>query len=176
MQVEFTKPEGGGLGFALVGGTNGSMLRVREICSGGVAEQDGRLRVGDILLEVLLTRHCTLWRVYLGKHWSSLCIFKVNGVIVSGLSHNKVVDILRKAEGSVQLTICRDFLSLTYSESPTPPHMLAQSEAVLAEQPAPVSSPDTCSSSDVMLNKPVERPPGMIWQICCRRVRFKYHS
>lgn len=52
MQVEFTKPEGGGLGFALVGGTNGSMLRVKEICSGGVAEQDGRLRVGDILLEV----------------------------------------------------------------------------------------------------------------------------
>lgn len=52
MQVEFIKPEGGGLGFALVGGTNGSMLRVKEICSGGVAEQDGRLRVGDILLEV----------------------------------------------------------------------------------------------------------------------------
>lgn len=52
MQVEFTKPEGAGLGFALVGGTNGSMLRVREICSGGVAAQDGRLKVGDILLEV----------------------------------------------------------------------------------------------------------------------------
>lgn len=56
MQVEFTKPEGGGLGFALVGGTNGSMLRVKEICSGGVAEQDGRLRVGDILLEVTTDR------------------------------------------------------------------------------------------------------------------------
>lgn len=52
MQVEFTKPEVGGLGFALVGGNNGSMLRVKEICSGGVAEQDGRLRVGDVLLEV----------------------------------------------------------------------------------------------------------------------------
>ncbi|KAM3605890.1 uncharacterized protein V6R79_006675 [Siganus canaliculatus] len=137
MQVEFTKPEGLGLGFALVGGTNGSMLRVREICSGGVAEQDGRLRVGDILLEV-------------------------NGVIVSGLSHNKVVDILRKAEGTVQLTICRDILPLTYSESPTPPNMSAQCEAVLAEQPAPVSSPDTCPSPDVMLNKPVERPPEVL--------------
>lgn len=56
MQVEFAKPEGGGLGFALVGGSNGSMLRVKEICSGGVAEQDGRLRVGDILLEVRLDR------------------------------------------------------------------------------------------------------------------------
>ncbi|XP_030298621.1 tyrosine-protein phosphatase non-receptor type 13 isoform X1 [Sparus aurata] len=134
MQVDFTKPEGGGLGFALVGGTNGSMLRVKEICSGGVAEQDGRLKVGDILLEV-------------------------NGVIVSGLSHNKVVDILRKAEGSVQLTICRDILPMTYCESPSPPNMSAQTEAVLAEQPAPVSSPDACSSPDVMLNKPVERPP-----------------
>ncbi|KAF1375768.1 hypothetical protein PFLUV_G00223610 [Perca fluviatilis] len=134
MQVEFTKPEGGGLGFALIGGTNGSMLRVKEICSGGVAEQDGRLRVGDILLEV-------------------------NGVIVSGLSHSKVVDILRRAEGTVQLTICRDILPLTYSESPTPPNMSAHTEAILAEQPAPVSSPDTCSSLDVMLKRPVERPP-----------------
>ncbi|KAI4877633.1 hypothetical protein NFI96_022984 [Prochilodus magdalenae] len=83
VQVEFTKPERGGLGFSLAGGTNGSNLRVRDICCGSVAEQDGRLRVGDILLEV-------------------------NGVIVSGLSHSKVVDILRKAEGTVQLTVCRD--------------------------------------------------------------------
>ncbi|XP_028278959.1 tyrosine-protein phosphatase non-receptor type 13 [Parambassis ranga] len=134
MQVEFTKPEGGGLGFALVGGTNGSMLRVKEICSGGVAEQDGRLRVGDILLEV-------------------------NGVIVSGLSHSKVVDILRKAEGSVQLTICRDILPMTYTESPTPPNMSAHTEAILAEQPAPVASTDAGPSPDIMLNRPVERPP-----------------
>ncbi|XP_077438821.1 tyrosine-protein phosphatase non-receptor type 13 isoform X2 [Vanacampus margaritifer] len=137
MQVEFSKPEGGGLGFALVGGTNGSMLRVREICSGGVAEQDGRLRVGDILLEV-------------------------NGIIVSGLSHNKVVDILRKAEGTVQLTICRDILPLTYSESPTPPNMATGAEAVLAEQPAPVTTSDASSSPDAMMNKPVERPPEPI--------------
>ncbi|XP_030604068.1 tyrosine-protein phosphatase non-receptor type 13 [Archocentrus centrarchus] len=134
MQVEFTKPEGGGLGFALVGGTNGSMLRVREICSGGVAEQDGRLRVGDILLEV-------------------------NGVIVSGLSHSKVVEIIRKAEGTVQLTICRDILPLTYTESPTALNMSARTEAILAEQPALVSSPDNCSSPDLVLNRPVDRPP-----------------
>lgn len=68
MQVEFTKPEGGGLGFALVGGTNGSMLRVKEICSGGVAEQDGRLRVGDILLEVTTYRTpASSYRVHRGK-------------------------------------------------------------------------------------------------------------
>lgn len=87
--------------------------------------------------------------------------FQVNGVIVSGLSHSKVVDILRKAEGSVQLTICRDILPLTYSEAPTPPNMSAQTEAILAEQPAPAPSPETCSSPDVIVNKPVDRPPGM---------------
>uniref|UniRef100_A0A665UVL4 PDZ domain-containing protein n=1 Tax=Echeneis naucrates TaxID=173247 RepID=A0A665UVL4_ECHNA len=89
MQVEFKKPEGGGLGFALVGGTNGSMLRVKEICSGGVAEQDGRLRVGDILLEV-------------------------NGVIVSGLSHSKVVDILRKVVTSLtSVLLCSTYTRLS---------------------------------------------------------------
>ncbi|KAG9275334.1 tyrosine-protein phosphatase non-receptor type 13-like isoform X1 [Astyanax mexicanus] len=88
LQVEFNKPERGGLGFSLAGGINSSNLRVRDICCGSVAEQDGRLRVGDILLEV-------------------------NGVIVSGLSHSKVVDILRKAEGTVQLTVCRDILPAT---------------------------------------------------------------
>nr|XP_029525786.1 tyrosine-protein phosphatase non-receptor type 13-like isoform X2 [Oncorhynchus nerka] len=83
LQIYVCKPERGGLGFALIGGCNGSALRVKEICAGGMAQQDGQLRVGDILLEV-------------------------NGIIVSGLSHCKVVDILRQTEGSIQLTICRD--------------------------------------------------------------------
>lgn len=76
MQVEFTKPEGGGLGFALVGGSNGSMLRVKEICSGGVAEQDGRLKVGDILLEVT-TRDASYLFYYPcgGKNPDPHCVF-----------------------------------------------------------------------------------------------------
>ncbi|XP_052468822.1 tyrosine-protein phosphatase non-receptor type 13 isoform X1 [Carassius gibelio] len=101
LQVEFTKPEKGGLGFALVGGFNGSTLRVKDICCGGVAEQDGRLRVGDILLEV-------------------------NGIIVSGLSHSKVVDILRKAEGTVQLTLCRDILPMSACSSSSSPAEASQ--------------------------------------------------
>ncbi|KAJ0005154.1 hypothetical protein NQD34_011368 [Periophthalmus magnuspinnatus] len=109
------------------------MLRVREICSGGVAEQDGRLKVGDILLEV-------------------------NGVIVSGLSHSKVVDILRKAEGTVQLTICRDIL--TYTESPPPPNLSGPTEAIQAEQPASLPVPDTGAAPEVIQNKPVEHPPA----------------
>lgn len=87
-------------------------------------------------------------------------------MIVSGLSHSKVVDILRKAEGTVQLTICRDIQPLTYSESPAPPNMSAQAEAILAEQPAPVSIPDACSSSDVRTVRPVEHPPGMTSDAC----------
>ncbi|XP_042625054.1 tyrosine-protein phosphatase non-receptor type 13-like isoform X1 [Cyprinus carpio] len=101
LQVEFTKPEKGGLGFALVGGFNGSTLRVKDICCGGVAEQDGRLRVGDILLEV-------------------------NGIIVSGLSHSKVVDVLRKAEGTVQLTVCRDILPMSACSGSSSPAEASQ--------------------------------------------------
>ncbi|KAG9341093.1 hypothetical protein JZ751_019847 [Albula glossodonta] len=56
LQVEFQKPERGGLGFSLVGGVNGSTLRVKEICSGSLAQLDGRLRVGDILLELTVCR------------------------------------------------------------------------------------------------------------------------
>ncbi|KAK2852673.1 hypothetical protein Q7C36_007874 [Tachysurus vachellii] len=94
LQLEFTKPERGGLGFSLVGGVNGSNLQIKDICSGSVAEQDGRLRVGDILLEV-------------------------NGVIVSGLSHLKVVDILRRAEGTVQLIVYRDIFPVTSCTGPS---------------------------------------------------------
>lgn len=79
---------------------------------------------------------------------------------MSGLSHSKVVDILRKAEGTVQLTISRDTLPLTYSESPTPPNTSTQTAAISAEQPAPVSDPDNCPFPDAVLNKPVERPHG----------------
>ncbi|XP_062852237.1 tyrosine-protein phosphatase non-receptor type 20 isoform X2 [Trichomycterus rosablanca] len=100
LQVEFNKPERGGLGFSLVGGVSGKNLQIKDICCGGMAEQDGRLRVGDILLEV-------------------------NGVIVSGLKHTQVVDILRKAEGTVQLTVYRDISptttctgSMFYNEPP----------------------------------------------------------
>lgn len=79
---------------------------------------------------------------------------------MSGLSYGKVVEILRKAEGSVQLTICRDILPLSYSEAPAPSSLSTQTEAVLAEQPAPVSITDTISPPKVMLDKAVECPCG----------------
>ncbi|NXS94347.1 INADL protein, partial [Jacana jacana] len=47
-----------------------------------IADLDGRLQVGDILL-------------------------KVNETSVSGLPRQTVIDLLRKARGTVQLTVCR---------------------------------------------------------------------
>lgn len=84
-------------------------------------------------------------------------------MIVSGLSHSKVVDILRKAEGTVQLTICRDILPLTYSESPTPPNMSAHTEAILAEQPAHMSNSDVCSAPESLQDREAERLVGMMY-------------
>ncbi|XP_043912687.1 tyrosine-protein phosphatase non-receptor type 13-like [Protopterus annectens] len=81
--IDLEKPLSGGLGFALVGGNNGSELTVKAISPGSIADLDGRLQIGDILLEV-------------------------NGGDVSGLSHNKVAELLRQAEGTVQLTVCRN--------------------------------------------------------------------
>ncbi|KAF1506569.1 Multiple PDZ domain protein, partial [Eudyptula minor novaehollandiae] len=47
-----------------------------------IADLDGRLQVGDILL-------------------------KVNETFVSGLPRQTVIDLLRQAQGTVQLTVCR---------------------------------------------------------------------
>ncbi|XP_062376382.1 tyrosine-protein phosphatase non-receptor type 20-like [Sardina pilchardus] len=126
-----------------MGGANGSALRVKEICSGGAAQQDGRLRVGDILLEV-------------------------NGVIVSGLSHSKVVDILRTAEGVVQLTVCRDFLSVAPPteqwHSPPPTSTDGNELTPLADQKEdPPEMPPIYSQEDSR-----STPPP---QSCCPSVR-----
>ncbi|KPP67615.1 tyrosine-protein phosphatase non-receptor type 13-like [Scleropages formosus] len=114
-QLEFQKPENGGLGFALMGGVNGSALRVKDICSGSVASLDGRMRVGDILLEV-------------------------NDIIVSGLSYSKVVEILRGAEGKVQLTL--------YRQSQLPPNIKT---STALEQYHP-GQPEMCPSSAGLLS------------------------
>ncbi|KAL8186794.1 UNVERIFIED_CONTAM: hypothetical protein K2H54_011643, partial [Gekko kuhli] len=82
INIELEKPASGSLGFALVGGRNGRAILIKAISPGSAADCDGRLRVGDILL-------------------------KVNGNLVSGLTRNTVIDILRKTHGLVQLTVCR---------------------------------------------------------------------
>ncbi|KAM6262829.1 FERM and PDZ domain-containing protein 2 isoform 2-T2 [Spheniscus humboldti] len=82
IKIELEKAENGSLGFALVGGRNGRAILIKAISPDSIADLDGRLRVGDILL-------------------------KVNETFVSGLPRQTVIDLLRQAQGTVQLTVCR---------------------------------------------------------------------
>ncbi|XP_014813543.1 PREDICTED: FERM and PDZ domain-containing protein 2 [Calidris pugnax] len=82
LNIELEKAENGSLGFALVGGRNGRAILIKAISPDSIADLDGRLQVGDILL-------------------------KVNETFVSGLPRQTVIDLLRKARGTVQLTVCR---------------------------------------------------------------------
>ncbi|XP_075614474.1 FERM and PDZ domain-containing protein 2 isoform X2 [Balearica regulorum gibbericeps] len=82
IKIELEKAENGSLGFALVGGRNGRAILIKAISPDSIADLDGRLQVGDILL-------------------------KVNETSVSGLPRQTVIDLLRKARGTVQLTVCR---------------------------------------------------------------------
>ncbi|KAM4896608.1 FERM and PDZ domain-containing protein 2 [Sylvia borin] len=82
IKIELEKAENGSLGFALVGGKNGRAILIKAISPDSSADLDGRLQVGDILL-------------------------KVNETFVSGLPRQTVTDLLRKAQGTVHLTVCR---------------------------------------------------------------------
>ena len=54
IRIDLRKPEQGGLGFTLVKAekAGSSALFVRQITTDGVAHSDGRLKVGDKLLQV----------------------------------------------------------------------------------------------------------------------------
>ncbi|KAM8924594.1 FERM and PDZ domain-containing protein 2 [Pelodytes ibericus] len=74
MNISLAKPASGSLGFSLAGNMNNGMLTIKAICPGSVAEQDGRLCAGDVLLEV-------------------------NGNVLTGLTLGMVVVLLREASG-----------------------------------------------------------------------------
>ncbi|XP_038647680.1 tyrosine-protein phosphatase non-receptor type 13 isoform X9 [Scyliorhinus canicula] len=80
MHFDLQKPLSGGLGFSLVGGESG--IFVKSVHPGGAAAMDGRLQVGDRLLQV-------------------------NGECVVGVSHTKAVTTIRRAKGLVNLTVSR---------------------------------------------------------------------
>ncbi|XP_040419953.1 tyrosine-protein phosphatase non-receptor type 13-like [Cygnus olor] len=107
IKIELEKAENGSLGFALVGGRNGRAILIKAISPDSIADLDGRLQVGDILL-------------------------KVNDTLVSGLPRQTVIDLLRKARGTVQLTVCRSMASrAAYAGNqsnnvPSPPNTKAE--------------------------------------------------
>ncbi|XP_059677313.1 tyrosine-protein phosphatase non-receptor type 20 [Gavia stellata] len=114
IKIELEKAENGSLGFALVGGRNGRAILIKAISPDSIADQDGRLQVGDILL-------------------------KVNETLVSGLPRQTVIDLLRKAQGTVQLTVCRSMaLHWAYSGN--------QSNSILSP-PNTKAEPDSAEGS-----------------------------
>ncbi|XP_030059017.1 FERM and PDZ domain-containing protein 2 isoform X1 [Microcaecilia unicolor] len=81
--IELEKSVSESLGFALAGGKNGGAFLVKAIVPGSITDRDGGLQIGDMLLEV-------------------------NGVTLNGLTHQQAVDLVRRAQGTVQLTVCRN--------------------------------------------------------------------
>lgn len=63
IKIELEKAENGNLGFALIGGRNGEAILIKAISPDSIADVDGRLKVGDILLKVTLVLH------YFGLHF-----------------------------------------------------------------------------------------------------------
>ncbi|XP_053548870.1 FERM and PDZ domain-containing protein 2 [Bombina bombina] len=83
INIVLDKSTSGSLGFSLAGGKNEELFTIKAINPGSVTAEDGRLCVGDVLLEV-------------------------NGQHLTGLTHGEVVGILRKAAGRVVLTVLKD--------------------------------------------------------------------
>ncbi|XP_056671386.1 inaD-like protein [Monodelphis domestica] len=82
VEVDLEKRGTGSLGFSLTGGSNGHSFLIKAISPGSIADLDGRLQAGDILL-------------------------KVNGKSLLGQSRKAVTDLLRQTWGIVRLTLCR---------------------------------------------------------------------
>ncbi|KAM8806034.1 FERM and PDZ domain-containing protein 2 [Eudromia elegans] len=124
--IELEKAENGSLGFALVGGRNGRAILIKAISPDSIAALDGRLQVGDILL-------------------------KVNETLVSGLPRHTVIDLLRKARGTVQLTVCRS-MALRWA----PPGNQSNSAPCPRTTPATPDDPSTEGSRGAQPVSPFE--------------------
>lgn len=84
LDITLTRGRTGSLGFSLVGGVNSSKgnspIYVRSIAPGGVASDDGRLHRGDEIL-------------------------KINGISLSNMCQDEVVQIIKNKVGEVILTV-----------------------------------------------------------------------
>ncbi|NXI42237.1 INADL protein, partial [Galbula dea] len=74
--------DGSGLGFGIVGGKSSGVV-VRTIVPGGLADQDGRLRTGDHILQI-------------------------GGTNVQGMTSEQVAQVLRNCGNSVRMIVARD--------------------------------------------------------------------
>ncbi|XP_022099878.1 tyrosine-protein phosphatase non-receptor type 13-like isoform X2 [Acanthaster planci] len=119
--IELEKPANGSLGFSLTGAMKGgkTSIFIKTVTPGGVAEKDGRLRVGDRLLQV-------------------------NGESLVGMTQNKAVGILRKSKGVVKLAITRQLAKTSSNSTPIQPKRVP----VLPVHESPVPSLNLPHRSD----------------------------
>lgn len=136
IRVELDKPESGSLGFSLIQGEKGlsSALFVRSINPGGAADKEGRLRVGDRLLQV-------------------------NSVSVIGMPHNKAVALIKKARGTVTLAVSRASSHST-SAATTPRHTPSR-EVDTETDESPVHTPRTNYNTDSDLDSAIQEAADM---------------
>ncbi|XP_064639301.1 tyrosine-protein phosphatase non-receptor type 13-like isoform X2 [Lineus longissimus] len=139
IRLELEKNANGSLGFGLVGGEKGSSIGifVKSIAPGGPADEDGRLKVGDRLLEL-------------------------NGENLIGMNPNKAVAILRKARGEVSIAVSRPAPSRPNSQAAKTFQLSDERDALrqyMASTPSsmPSSKPQTPAmiseeESDAMLS------------------------
>merc|ERR1711962_84956 len=74
--------DGSGLGFGIVGGKNSGVI-VRSIVPGGVADRDGRLKSGDLILQI-------------------------NEERLTDMGSDQVANIIRRSGNDVKLVISRE--------------------------------------------------------------------
>ena len=105
-----------GFGFTIIGGDRpGELLQIRNIVRGGVADRDGRLKVGDVLV-------------------------RVNGEPVVTYSHHKVVELFQSIplHSDVELEIRRGYPLPDYQRDELPSYSDANINASSGYAPDPV--------------------------------------
>ena len=104
-----------GFGFTIIGGDRpGELLQIRNIVRGGVADRDGRLKVGDVLV-------------------------RVNGESVVTYSHHKVVELFQSIplHSEVELEIRRGYPLPDYQKDELPSYSDANIHASSRYAPEP---------------------------------------
>uniref|UniRef100_A0A8D0HJN6 PATJ crumbs cell polarity complex component n=1 Tax=Sphenodon punctatus TaxID=8508 RepID=A0A8D0HJN6_SPHPU len=86
--------DGSGLGFGIVGGKSSGVV-VRTIVPGGLADQDGRLRTGDHILQI-------------------------GGTNVQGMTSEQVAQVLRNCGNCIRMVVARDPVCDISVTPPTP--------------------------------------------------------
>jgi C-terminal processing protease CtpA/Prc len=129
-----------GFGFTIIGGDRaGELLQIKNIVRGSVADRDGRLRVGDVLV-------------------------RINGISVLSYSHKKVVELFQSIplDTDVQVEVRRGYPLPGGEELPpyAPDVAALQYNDAVPPGPAPFQSPPPMLQPEKMVVSIVKGPLG----------------